>query len=202
MKEVSSLTFRNSRAHAVPRTLSSCCTHLCPDSRSRNHCHAREDKAHQLQALLTPPGFLFGGWARAGFVPFCTLLELTAISVSILSHSVSHWELFTVLCLHSSVHCGTAGRCDGTSMGCCSAYYHHLCFQSLCLLVLAKPKYCQPHLSVSITIHCTTLAWISGAMKNQYHAPLHHCHLAGHNTALWQSRGQREKTQTNLLLPW
>lgn len=122
--------------------------------------------------------------------------------------SASHWELFTVLCLHSSVHCGTAVRCDGASMGCCSACHHHLCFQSLCLLVLAKPRYCQPHLSLSITIRCTTLAWISGAMKNQYHAPLHHCHLAGTTTQHsdgaggCQGRGQREKTQTNLPLPW
>lgn len=86
MKQVSLSHSWKCQSYVVPRTLSSCWMHLSPDCSSRIYGHIRAGKRHQLQALLTPPGFYFGGWAHTGFLTFCTLLKLAVNSVSILSH--------------------------------------------------------------------------------------------------------------------
>lgn len=158
-----------------------------------------------------PPHFFVDGqlYVCAGFVPFCTLIDLTAISVSILSCFCKSLGFFHHL--DSCMSFETAGRCDEASMGCWPASHQHRASRVLPCCIFSPgtptPRHGYPSTNLSIRFLCTSFDldfWCSDKKTNilNYlffawlipHTPLQ---SRGRVKGRSQEQKKRRKIQTN-----
>lgn len=202
MKQVSLSHSWKCQSYVVPRSLSSCCVHLCSDCSSWIYGHTRAGKRHQLQALLTTPWILL--WWMGTYRVFDFLYPPEAGGEQCF-HCVPPLQVpgnCSVLCLHSSVPHEDAGRCAVDTVGCRSTYHEHVLPESF---PAALPWLCLPSPGITnpiTSLHTTLDLNFCCSKKQILHLSSTYFSLSRcHNRALQKRRrGRERKTITYLCL--